>query len=377
MKAETKSKTKSKTKAKAQNDSVDFRRVGIYPDSSGRSGTYICHDDKYICAETAVDSMELLPIAEALEKYPDVRKKYFWKHVEREGNKVAEQCANTSAGFFLRVKKGSKIKLPCQAALYLTNSADSQFIHNVIVVEENAEVELITGCISEARKLTGIHAAVTEIFIKKNAVLNNIMVHSWSKSVEVYPHTVAYVEANGRMTNNYISLQSPAKTVSNPVTILQGDNAKAKLQSVILGSKGSAITVGGMVYLRGRNTGAELLHRAVSTGGTIIQQGFLIGENKCRAHIDCAGMVLSAEEKSLITSVPGLKSSCPDAQMSHEASLGKIIPEQVEYLMAHGIVEKEAISMIIRGFLDIDIKGLGSELDARITEVAELAGHYE
>lgn len=368
---------KDRSKDKSKDNSVDLRRVGIYPDSSSRSGTFICHDDKSTCSESFSDALELLPIAEALNKYPTVKKDYFWKHIKRDGNKAAEQCADTNAGFFLRVKKGAKVDFPCQAALCFTNSTDAQFIHNVIIVEEDAEVELITGCIAKLRDFTGKHFAVTEIFVKKNAVLSNIMVHSWNKFVEVYPHSVAHVEAGGQFTNNYISLQAPAKAVSNPVTILQGDNAKAKLQSVILGSAGSTITVGGEVYLKGKNTGAELAHRAVSTGGKIIQEGFLIGENKCRAHVDCAGMVLCTDEKSFITSVPGLKSYCPDAQMSHEASIGKIIPEQVEYLMAHGIEEREAISMIIRGFLDIDIKGLGCELDARITEVAELAGHGE
>ncbi len=59
------------------------------------------------------------------------------------------------------------------------------------------------------------------------------------------------------------------------------------------------------------------------------------------------------------------------------ASIGKIAPEQIEYLQARGIEERDAISMIIRGFLDVDITGLGAELDARIAEIAELAGHGE
>jgi Fe-S cluster assembly scaffold protein SufB len=63
--------------------------------------------------------------------------------------------------------------------------------------------------------------------------------------------------------------------------------------------------------------------------------------------------------------------------MSHEASIGKIAPRQVQYLMARGMEEREAVSMIIRGFLDADIKGLGSGLDKRISEIAELAGHGE
>jgi hypothetical protein len=111
--------------------------------------------------------------------------------------------------------------------------------------------------------------------------------------------------------------------------------------------------------------------------GLIYQRGLLIGNAACRAHVDCAGMVLDAKNKGFIQSIPGLRSLHPEARMSHEASIGKIAPEQVEYLQTRGMDEREAIALIIRGFLGADIIGLGPELDARIAEIAELAGHGE
>jgi Fe-S cluster assembly scaffold protein SufB len=88
-------------------------------------------------------------------------------------------------------------------------------------------------------------------------------------------------------------------------------------------------------------------------------------------------MILDAQEEGFIESIPGLRGLHPEARMSHEASIGRIAPEQVEYLQSRGLDEREAISMIIRGFLGADIVGLGPELDARIAEIAELAGHGE
>ncbi len=130
--------------------------------------------------------------------------------------------------------------------------------------------------------------------------------------------------------------------------------------------------------LNGANSSAELAHRAVCTGGRIYQRGLLIGKAPgCRAHVDCAGMVLSAGEDGFIEAVPGLRALHPEARMSHEASIGKIAPEQVAYLQSRGMSEREAISLIIRGFLGEEIVGLSPELDARIAEIAELAGHGE
>lgn len=88
-------------------------------------------------------------------------------------------------------------------------------------------------------------------------------------------------------------------------------------------------------------------------------------------------MLITPGSDGYIESIPGLRSHHEEAHMSHEASIGKIAPQQVQYLMAHGLEEREAISMIVRGFLDADIHGLGPELDRRISEIAELAGHGE
>jgi Fe-S cluster assembly scaffold protein SufB len=177
--------------------------------------------------------------------------------------------------------------------------------------------------------------------------------------------------------SNYISLRPAADIISDPRTWLIGRGASAKYLTIILGSEKSDITTGGEVYLNAEGTSAELAHRAVCTGGRISQRGLLVGNSSCRAHVDCAGMLLDAGNNGYIESIPGLKAHHPEARMSHEASIGRIAPEQVEYLQSRGMEEREAISMIIRGFLDADVEGLGPELDARIAEIAELAGHGE
>ena len=199
----------------------------------------------------------------------------------------------------------------------------------------------------------------------------------WSPDSEVRPHAGTIVEAGGTYIDNYCCLRPAHSVQSNPRTWLNGQGASAKYLTVIMGSAGSTIDIGGEVYLNGDNTSAELAHRAVCTGGLIYQKGLLVGNASCRAHVDCAGMVLDTKDVGFIQSIPGLQSLHPNARMSHEASIGKIAPEQVEYLQTRGMDEREAISLIIRGFLGADIVGLGAELDARIAEIAELAGHGE
>jgi hypothetical protein len=363
----------------AQVDAVSLAQVGVFVEQNERSGTYILRDSQPVCALSQTEGLELLPIAVALKRYAWLREKYYWKAVPADLDEITAHCASQPEpqGYFVRVKKGARVTFPCQAALYMASAAITQAVHNVVLVEEDAGLELITGCVTQHGLSQGDHFAVSEQYIGKNGTLTNTMVHSWGPEVTVRPRSGTIVEEGGAFVSNYVSLRPAGDMQSNPCTWLNGRGASAKYFTVILGSDGSTIDTGGEVYLNAEDTSAELAHRGVSTGGRIYQRGLLVGNASCRAHVDCAGMLMDPQCKGFVLSIPGLKALHPEARMSHEASIGKLAPEQVEYLQARGMEEREAISMIIRGFLDVDIKGLGPELDARITELAELAGHGE
>jgi len=360
-------------------DARMMARVGVSATELERSATYIQEDFFPLCVASHSDDLELLPLADALAKYDWLRKRYYWKAVPANQDQYTTQASviPDPQGYFIRVKEGAKIPYPVQACLYMTRGDIIQIAHNIVILEEGAELKLITGCAIRDGVQAGVHIGITEGYVGVNAKLTSTMVHSWSQETEVRSHSGTIVEKGGAYLENYCSLK-PAKSVkTNPRTWLDGDGASAKYLTIILGSEGAEIDTGGEVYLNGKNTSAELAHRAVCTGGRINQTGLLVGNNVCRAHVDCAGMVVDAKNDGYILSIPGLRSSHPEARMSHEASIGKIAPEQVEYLQSRGMDEREAISLIIRGFLGADVFGLGAELDSRIEDIAELAGHGE
>jgi len=344
--------------------------IAVLPEGEGRSGTYILRDHEGVCSRSLVEGMELLPVSEALARYPRLRDEYYHPAGSR-GNEDAP------AGYFIRVREGVRVSLPAQAALCITGTEGRQSVHNLIILEDDSSLSLITGCASGFDLEEGEHVAVTETYIGKGAEFTHTMVHSWGPGVRVFSQSTTTVSEGGRYVSNYVSLRPARSVESDPVTFLNGAEATAKYVSIILGSEGSTIQLGGDVHLNATGTGAEIAHRAVCTGGKILQKGMLIGNDECHAHVDCAGMLITAGKEGYIESIPGLKSRHPDAHMSHEASIGKISPSQVQYLMAQGLEEREAISMIVRGFLDSDIRGLGEELERRISEIAELAGHGE
>jgi Fe-S cluster assembly scaffold protein SufB len=353
--------------------------VGVRLKGAPRSGTYVQRDFYPLCLLAWSKDIELLPIAEALKRYDWLAKTYAWKAVPADLDPYTAQCAAAAEpqGFFIRVKQGVKIPFPVQTCLYMSRGDIVQMVHNIVILEEEAELQLVAGCTVHPGVYAGAHLGITESYLGQQAKLTSTMVHRWSPGTVVRPRSGTVVEAGGVYTENYCTLQPGASIQANPRTWLNGREASVKYLTIILGSEGSTIDLGGEIYLNGEDSSAELAHRAVCTGGLVYQRGLLIGNASCRAHVDCAGMVLSSGKGGFIQSIPGLKAFHPEARMSHEASIGKIAPEQVEYLQTRGMDEREAISLIIRGFLGADIAGLGSELDARIAEIAEMAGHGE
>jgi len=360
-------------------DTDTLAEVGVLLGSRNRSATMVVRDHQPICLINNNQGFEMLPISIALKRYDWLEQKYSFKAVPYDFDEVTEKCAaqQNPLGFFIHVKKGAKVTLPCQTAMYMASRNLTQAVHNIVILDEDSELELITGCMTSHSVNDGLHLAVEEYYIGKNAKLVSTMVHSWGNEVMVYPCTGAIVEENGRYESNYISLRAAKQVKSNPQTYLNGKGASAKYLTVVLGTPGSVIDTAGNVYLNAEDTGAELLHRGVCTGGIMHQGGLLIANAPCKGHVDCAGMLLDTAGEGFIESIPGLKSHHPDARLSHEASIGKLSPDQVEYLMSRGMEELEAISMLIRGFLGTDIEGLGTELDAQIAEIAEIAGHGE
>lgn len=360
-------------------DAAAMADVGVLVREKARAATYIQRDFYPLCLVAWTEGVELLPIAEALRRYDWVAEHYFWRAVPTDLDQFTAQVAALAEpqGFFLRIKAGRKVAFPVQTCLYMTQPEIAQRIHNLIIVEEGAELNLITGCTMHPSVTSGLHLGVTESYVGRNAKLISTMVHSWGAETEVRPRAGTVVEAGGVYVDNYCSLRPARHIETNPRTWLKGEKASAKHLTIILGSAGATIDMGGEVYLDGAHSSAELMHRGVCTGGVIYQRGLLIGRAPCRAHVDCAGMLLRAERGGFIQSIPGLQALHPEARMSHEASIGKIAPEQVAYLQTRGLSEQEAIALIIRGFLGADLVNLGARLDARIAEIAEIAGHGE
>ncbi len=252
-------------------------------------------------------------------------------------------------GFFIRVPKGLKVSQPLTTCFLLTKDME-QYVANVIVVEEGASLDLFVGCSRVSYNIKGgKHLATTEVFVGKNASFTYSMIHMWAPDTEVYPRTGALVEENGKIAFNYASLREIRNLVSNPKIKLKA-NAEATVNNLIYLPKG-AIDMGGVAELLGEGAKAKLISRMVVKDGHGITRGLIVASSpKVIGHIECDGMILS--DKGKLTTLPGLEANYSDVQLTHEASIGKVSDEELEWLVAKGFTEEEALELIVKGFLD-------------------------
>jgi Fe-S cluster assembly scaffold protein SufB len=306
--------------------------------------------------------LEVMSIKEALEKY-DWLSEHWWNAVKVDTDKYTAQAEiKQTLGYFLRSLPGAKAEFPLQACLYMTQEGLAQNVHNVIIAEEGSELHIITGCTTASTVRSGLHIGVSEFYIKKGASVSFTMIHNWAEDMDVRPRSAAVVEEDGVFLSNYVCMKPVRSLQMYPAAYCVGENATVRFNNILYAPEGSNMDVGSRAFLRARGSRAEVVSRAITGGGDIIARGHLAGEvSGIKAHLECRGLILS--EKGMIHAIPELEGRASDIDMSHEAAVGKIAEEEIRYLMARGLSPDEATSAIVRGFLDVEIKGLPEHLE--------------
>ena len=357
----------------------DLLKVGVDTEENNRSGSFLQVDQSNIFTNNSMsDSIEVMNIGVALDKYSWVED-YLWNVVKPDADKYTAKTAlreekdGVKSGYFVRSLPGTKEVMPVQACMFISDTDIMQTAHNVIIAEENSELHLITGCATGSDISSAMHVGVSEMYLKPGSKITFTMVHNWAEEVEVRPRTGVKLMDDSTYINNYI-LTSPVNTIQSfPTAYCDGKNSRAIFQSIQGGKKDSIIDVGSRVLLNAEGARGEVISRAVAQDESqIYARGHLAGTvPDVKGHLECHGLVLS--DDSFIYAVPELEASSANLEMSHEAAVGKISEDEINYLTSRGIKEEDAESMIVRGFLNMDITGLPDELAEQTQNMIDMS----
>ena len=342
----------------------------ILDNPAERSGTFIQMDNTPVHFSSQQEGVEIMATSEALARY-DWLQDYWWKAVKVDTDKyTANVELHQSDGYFIRVLPGQKSIYPVQACLYLASKQAIQNVHNIIIAEEGSELHIITGCTTAPRNDPGLHLGVSEFYIKKGAKVTFTMIHNWHPEVAVRPRTGIIVEDNALFMSNYVLMKPVGSLQMNPLANCAGENSVVRFNSVLVAPKGSDLDIGSRTLLNGRGSKTEVISRAITTGGDITARGYIEGNAPdVKGHLECRGLIM--EGGGMMYAIPELKGNLSGIDLSHEAAVGKIAEEEVEYLMARGLTKEEATATIVRGFLRVDIEGLPEMLNQELKKAIE------
>ena len=356
----------------SKSDIRKLQKVGY--DASGvvpRAGTFLTRDHEVVSSEEREKGLEILSLEAALRKYSWVEELVF-ELVSKEKDDYTKELAKFSpVGYFIRALPGARITKPVQSCFFIKTARFSQMVHNIIVAEPESELHIITGCTTASYVKQGSHIGVTEFYVRENARLSYTMIHDWAPQVRVFPRSAALVEAGGTFISNYIALTAAELVQAYPMATVKRGGV-ARFNSIIYAPQGAHFDLGAAAKLIEPEAKAEIISRAVSDGGEIVARGYLEGgAANTKGHMECSGLLL--RDEGSIHAVPELKGIFPETDLSHEAAVGKIADEEIQYLMTRGLDQDTATSLIVRGFLDVRLKGLPAELQLAIDTMIKKA----
>jgi len=348
--------------------------VGVDPEQAKAAGAYVQVDQQDILLDLmlGVEGLEVLTLSQAMERYSWVED-LLWHLVPVNADKYTAQVAlHGHEGYFIRAKAGARIVNPVQACLLMKTPRIQQNVHNLIIVEEGAELHLITGCATPQRLERALHLGVSEFYLRKNAKLTFTMIHRWSPATEVRPRSAVLLEDGASFISNYVILSPVSSLQSYPTVTLQGARSKAELYSVVYATKNSQVDIGGRLILEGPGSQGQVVSRSVALDrARVTARGELVGRHPdSRAHLKCDGLLLSPTAQ--IKAVPMLRAETTGTSLSHEATVGKVEAEQLNYLMSRGLTEEEATTLIVRGFMTLRAPDLPPILQEAIDKAVEL-----
>jgi Fe-S cluster assembly scaffold protein SufB len=147
--------------------------------------------------------------------------------------------------------------------------------------------------------------------------------------------------------------------------------ATVSFNNILYGHRGSLLDIGSKAVLKGRSSKAEMVSRAIAREGSkMIIRGLIDGSSPdCRGHLECRGLLI--DDDAFLQSIPELIARKKGVEITHEAAVGKISEKEITYLMTRKLSRDQAVSLIIRGFMDVSILGLPDALKAEIKRIVE------
>ncbi len=311
--------------------------------------------------ELAKAGVLFMPISEALQKHPELVKKYLGTVVPISDNFFATlNSAVFSDGSFVYVPEGVRCPMELSTYFRMNEKNTGQFERTLIIADKGSYVSYLEGCTAPMRDENQLHAAVVELIAHDDAEIKYSTIQNW------YPGDAQgrggifnFVTKRGdcRGKNSKISWTQvetgSAITWKYPSCILRGDNSRGEFYSIAISNGHQQVDSGTKMIHVGKNTTSRIISKGIAAGRSNNTYRGLVSAHRratgARNFTNCDSLLIGHHCGA--HTVPYIEAKNSSAVFEHEATTSKISEDMLFYCRQRGLSAEEATALVVNGFV--------------------------
>nr|YP_009296863.1 cysteine desulfurase activator complex subunit SufB [Bangiopsis subsimplex]AOM66206.1 cysteine desulfurase activator complex subunit SufB [Bangiopsis subsimplex]ARO90433.1 cysteine desulfurase activator complex subunit SufB [Bangiopsis subsimplex] len=322
------------------------------------------------------------PLSEAIQKYPELVKKYLGSVVPIGDNFFsALNSAVFTEGSFCYIPKNTICPLELSTYFRINNQESGQFERTLIIAEENSYVSYLEGCTAPQYDKNQLHAAVVELVALDNAEIKYSTVQNWYAGNNLGEGGIFnFVTKRGLCAGDSSKISwtqvetGSAITWKYPSCILNGNSSSGEFYSVALTNNYQEADTGTKMIHNGAYTKSKIISKGISAGYSMNSYRGLVKigpkATNARNFSQCDSLLLNTQCSA--NTFPYIQVQNPSAKIEHEASTSKIGEEQIFYFLQRGIGIEEAVTLMMTGFCQQVFNELPMEFAAEADRLLSL-----
>lgn len=255
-------------------------------------------------------------------------------------------------GIDIIIKPGTR-KESVHIPVLLSQSGLTEMVYNDFYVGNDCDVTIVAGCgIHNGGDSDSRHDGIHSFYIGKNSHVKYVEKHYGSGDGKggriMNPETVIALGENSFMELETVQIKGVDSTKRSTTATL-ADGAKLVVTEKLMTHGSQTAETAFQVDLNGAGSSANIISRSVARDdSTQLFLSKINGNNRCAGHSECDGIIM---DRARISAIPEITANDLDAELIHEAAIGKIAGEQITKLMTLGLTEEQAEAQIVNGFL--------------------------
>ena len=323
------------------------------------------------------------PISEAVNKYPELVKKYLGSVVPTKDNFYsALNSAVFSDGSFVYIPKN--VRCPMELSTYFRINAlnTGQFERTLIIADEGSYVSYLEGCTAPMRDENQLHAAVVELVALKDAEIKYSTVQNWYPGDKngkggIYNFVTKRGLCQGdRSKISWTQVETgSAITWKYPSVIMRGNDSVGEFYSVALTNNYQQADTGTKMVHMGKNTRSTIISKGISAGKSQNSYRGLVRANpnadNARNYTQCDSLLIGSNSGA--HTFPYIEAKNDKVVIEHEATTSKVSEDQLFLCQQRGIDPEKAVSMIVNGFCKDVFRELPMEFAVEASKLLEVS----